>query len=242
MATPLSVQLYTLRDQIAADRDGTLTRLADIGLPPVEPYDPTADPAGFRKPADDLGLTRLQRARLARCSARTPAPVFDAVATIGTDLAIIPAGIAGGRVHHPRRPRSGPPTSSTAAPRRPPRHGLRIGYHNHWWEFEPRLRGPAPPWRCWPTCSHPRCSSRSTPTGPRSAAPTSRRCCARLGDRVRGAARQGRPGGQGRAERRGRHRRDRRALGPGRRAAGRLARRRVRRAAPPTSSRRSPRA
>jgi sugar phosphate isomerase/epimerase len=37
MAT-LSIQLYTLRDQLASDRDGTLAALASMGLDEVEPF------------------------------------------------------------------------------------------------------------------------------------------------------------------------------------------------------------
>lgn len=33
-----SVQLYSVRDAIAEDLDGTVTRLAEIGLEDVEPY------------------------------------------------------------------------------------------------------------------------------------------------------------------------------------------------------------
>ena len=38
MTSPISVQLYTVRDAIAADLPGTLRRLADIGFTQVEPW------------------------------------------------------------------------------------------------------------------------------------------------------------------------------------------------------------
>jgi len=137
MATPLSIQLYTLRDQIAADRDGTLTRLAEIGYRSVEAYDPTADPAGFRKKADELGIGVSSTHAYALLS-QDAGEVFDAVATIGTDLVIIPGGID----HDEFTTLDGLKRtadllnglSAKAAER-----GMRIGYHNHWWEIEPRF-------------------------------------------------------------------------------------------------------
>src|SRR5437764_1138079 len=93
MSHPISVQLWTVRDQISADRDGTLRRIADIGFGAVEPFQPTEDPTGFRKVADDLGL-KVSSAHAHALRTDEPAAVFEAVATLGTDLAIVPAGIA----------------------------------------------------------------------------------------------------------------------------------------------------
>lgn len=139
MATPLSVQLYTLREQIAADRDGTLTRLAGIGYRSVEAYDPTADPAGFRKVADELGIsvTSTHAYSLLRKDA---AEVFDAVATLGTDLAIIPGGIAEEEFTTLDGLRRTADLLNGFA-EKAAGHGIRIGYHNHWWEIEPRFDG-----------------------------------------------------------------------------------------------------
>ena len=41
----LSVQLYSVRDAVAADLPGSLARLAEIGLTRVEPFDLVSDPA-----------------------------------------------------------------------------------------------------------------------------------------------------------------------------------------------------
>jgi len=139
MATPLSIQLYTLRDQIAADRDGTLTRLAGIGYRSVEPYDPTADPAGFRKLADDLGLGVSSTHAYALFS-KDAGEVFDAVATVGTDLAIIPGGIDHDEFTTLDGLRRTADLLNGFAAKAAER-GIRIGYHNHWWEIEPRFEG-----------------------------------------------------------------------------------------------------
>ncbi|MEU5859817.1 MULTISPECIES: sugar phosphate isomerase/epimerase [unclassified Nonomuraea] len=139
MTRPLSVQLYTVRDQLAADRDGTLERIAGIGYGAVEPFDPTDDPKGFRQVIDDLGLAVSSTHAYALLS-REPAEVFDAVATVGADLVIIPGGVPEAEF----TTRDG--LSRTAdllngLAEQAAGHGMRIGYHNHWWEIEPRIDG-----------------------------------------------------------------------------------------------------
>ena len=139
MSRPLSVQLYTVRDLIAEDRDGVLRQIADLGFGAVEPFQPTADPAGFRKVADDLGL-RVSSAHAMGLLDEDPAPVFEAIATLGTDLAIVPAGIA----HEEFTTREGLARTAdrlNALAEKAAGHGLKLGYHNHWWEFEPVLEG-----------------------------------------------------------------------------------------------------
>jgi sugar phosphate isomerase/epimerase len=136
---PLSIQLYTLRDQIAADRDGTLTRLAEIGYRQVEAYDPTADPAGFRKLLDGLGVTVSSTHAYALFD-KDAGEVFDAVATVGTDLAIIPGGIA----HEEFTTDEGLGRTAdllNGFAEKAASRGVSIGYHNHWWEIEPRFDG-----------------------------------------------------------------------------------------------------
>ena len=139
MAPPLGVQLYTVREALAADRNGVLTRIAELGYKAVEPFQPTDDPEGFRRVADDLGLTIPGAHAIALLDAE-PGPVFEAVATLGAELAIVPAGIphedfttAEGVARAAERLNK---LSEQAAT-----HGLRLGYHNHWWEVEPRIEG-----------------------------------------------------------------------------------------------------
>ena len=139
MTHPLSIQLYTVREQIAEDRDGVLRRLADLGFTAVEPYQPTADPTGFRKVADDLGLTVSSAHAMGLLDA-DPAPVLDAIATLGTDLAILPAGIPNEDFTN----REGLERAAdllNGLAEKAAGHGLQLGYHNHWWEFEPVLDG-----------------------------------------------------------------------------------------------------
>jgi sugar phosphate isomerase/epimerase len=139
MSRPLSVQLYTVRELISEDRDGVLRQLADLGFGAVEPFQPTVDPEGFRKVADDLGL-RVSSAHAMGLLDEDPAPVFEAIATLGTDLAIVPAGIAEAEF----ATREGVARTAdrlNALAEKAAGHGLKLGYHNHWWEFEPVLDG-----------------------------------------------------------------------------------------------------
>jgi sugar phosphate isomerase/epimerase len=139
MTRPISVQLYTVRDELAADRDSVLRRIAEIGYRAVEPYDPTADPEGFRRVADDLGLTVSSTHAYALLS-QEPAKVFDAIATVGTDKVIIPGGIA----EEQFTTRDGLARTAdllNGLAEQAAGHGMRIGYHNHWWEIEPRVEG-----------------------------------------------------------------------------------------------------
>ncbi|UCM91183.1 sugar phosphate isomerase/epimerase family protein [Streptomyces marincola] len=139
MAPPLGVQLYTVRDALAADRDAALARIADIGFTAVETYDPTADPEGFRRVADDLGL-RVVASHAVQLVTGDPEPVFDALATLGTDFAIVPAGIPAEEF----TTRDGLARTAdllNGLAERAAGHGIRLGYHNHWWELEPVFDG-----------------------------------------------------------------------------------------------------
>jgi sugar phosphate isomerase/epimerase len=139
MSRPLSVQLYSVRDLIAEDRDGVLRQIADLGYGAVEPFQPTVDPAGVRKVADDLGL-QVSSAHAMGLLDEDPAPVFEAIASLGTDLAIVPAGIAEAEFTS----REGVARTAdrlNALSEKATAHGLKLGYHNHWWEFEPVLDG-----------------------------------------------------------------------------------------------------
>jgi len=140
MTKPIGVQLYSVRDQMAEDRDATVRRIAALGYRAVEPYDPADDPRGFRRLADELGLTvsSVHAGGLVRDP--DPGPVLEAIAQLGTELAIVPAGI-------PAEDFTTRDGIGRAADRlnglaeRAAGHGLRLGYHNHWWEIEPRVDG-----------------------------------------------------------------------------------------------------
>jgi sugar phosphate isomerase/epimerase len=139
MVKPLGVQLYTVRDLMKADRDDVLRRIAEIGYGAVEPYDPTDDPKGFRRVIDDLGLAVSSTHAYALLT-EEPDAVLDAVATIGANLVIIPGGIP----HEDFTTRDGLARTAdllNGLAEHAARHDMRLGYHNHWWEIEPRIDG-----------------------------------------------------------------------------------------------------
>ncbi len=131
-APVLSVQLYSVRTQMAADLPGTLARLAGAGVRCVEPFDLIADPRALREALTAAGL----RAPSAHASLGDGADldrVFDAAATVGVQTVIHPFS----------PPERWSPTDGAGAMARDlgraqaaaARHGLRVGYHNHHWEL-----------------------------------------------------------------------------------------------------------
>lgn len=137
MAKPISVQLYSARDRLAADRGAALRRIAELGYTAVEPYNPTDEPEALRALIDELGLSvsGVHASGLLRLE---PARVLDAVAALGGDLAILPAGFEHGEFTT-RDGLSRIADTLNALAGQAAEHGLRFAYHNHWWELEPLI-------------------------------------------------------------------------------------------------------
>ena len=55
-ANPSALQLYTLREQLTADRPGVLAQVAALGYGAVEPFNILSDPDGLRADLDAAGL------------------------------------------------------------------------------------------------------------------------------------------------------------------------------------------
>jgi sugar phosphate isomerase/epimerase len=135
---PLSVQLYTVRDAIATDLPGTLRRIADIGFTNVEL-------AGYVDRADEYAAA-LQAAGL-------QAPSGHARLLGGEDVeAILTASVTVGLTTlidpfvDPERWTNREDVETiarelSAIAVRAADHGLALGYHNHWFEFENRIDG-----------------------------------------------------------------------------------------------------
>lgn len=132
-----SVQLYSVRDALAADQNGTARRLADLGFRSVEPFglvdavdalEPALAAAGLTAPtshvtllgggheaafaaAQRLGVTTLIAPFVPEERWQTRDDVA-ALAAEFTELAVFAAD-----------------------------QGLQVGYHNHWWELESLIDG-----------------------------------------------------------------------------------------------------
>lgn len=136
---PLSVQLYSVRQLLPADRDGVLGRLAQAGYTAIEPFQPTEDPHGVRRVATELGLDIPSLHARALVDGDAEA-VFEAALVLGTRLVIVPAGIAPEQFATTAGVAAAADTLNALA-ERAAEHGLALGYHNHWWEIEQRVDG-----------------------------------------------------------------------------------------------------
>lgn len=133
----LSVQLYTVRDALADDFDGTLAKLAGFGFTAVEPF-------GVDRFAEEL-RTGLAAHGLSAPTAHVgllngdQEAIFALAVELGIGTVIEPmvdparwqdvdsvAQIA---------------TELNAAAGRAAQHGLRVGYHNHHFELESMIDG-----------------------------------------------------------------------------------------------------
>lgn len=152
-AKNLGIQLYTLRDQVAADKKGTLEKVAAIGYKQVELYDPTTirETAAM---AGDLGLeavaTHILPGFLTNNWQTVPKPgdagfgyekILDSCASAGVKN----VGVA---VLFPEdRPTLGDyhrfAEMANIAGEKAKAMGIQFYYHNHSFEFEP-IEGTTP--------------------------------------------------------------------------------------------------
>jgi len=136
-AGELSVQLYAVRASLAADLEGTLARLADLGFTKVEPFDLVTLRDGLRAGLGRHGLT----APTAHVGLLDPdlEAVFDAAVELGIGTVIQPWT-------EPARWQSEATvrevaTEMNAVAARAAERGLRVGYHNHDFELASKLDG-----------------------------------------------------------------------------------------------------
>ncbi len=134
----ISLQLYTLRDAIAADLDATLARVSALGYTQVEPY-------GFADRVEEY-VAALAATGLSAPSGHAPllqlddvAATFEAAARLGMTTVIDPF-VA------PDQWTTREQIEATAAKLNDlvpiaAQHGLTIGYHNHAWEVSERVDG-----------------------------------------------------------------------------------------------------
>jgi len=119
------------------DPRDVLTQIAGIGYGAVEPYDVLSDPVGFRGLLDELGL--------AVSSAHAPvlsdklAAVLDAAAILGTTTLIVPSTDPARWTD--RESVAGVATEVNEAAKQAAERGVRIAYHNHWFELENVIDG-----------------------------------------------------------------------------------------------------
>lgn len=125
-----SIQLYTVRKALEEDLAGTIRRLADIGFTMVEPYRFVAKAAELKQALADNNLTAPSGH--APLLSDDQDEIFAAARQLGIGTVIDP--------HVPvERWNSLADIKETAeqlnaAAAKGAEYGVRVGYHNHWWE------------------------------------------------------------------------------------------------------------
>jgi sugar phosphate isomerase/epimerase len=136
---PISVQLYSLRDECAADFPGVLRQLGEAGFVGVElaGFHGLA-PAEVAKIAADAGLV-FSSAHMGILESGAQAGSLDELAAIGCTTAIVPF-LAPEDFDDANTVASHAASINAMAALGRDR-GIRVGYHNHWWEFQKQLGG-----------------------------------------------------------------------------------------------------
>ncbi len=137
MKPQIGLQLYSLRDQFAEDFSATLQRVADMGYKGVETafFSDNITPKEARQRFDDLGLIVV--------SAHCPLPLGETqdftlslLDDLGCNRAIWhgwPQDERYSRLEGVRELADVYNAANAVAQSQ----GIRLGLHNHWWEFEP---------------------------------------------------------------------------------------------------------
>ncbi|MCG3755568.1 sugar phosphate isomerase/epimerase [Amycolatopsis sp. Poz14] len=132
-----SVQLYSVRDAFAADPDETLRRLAAIGFGSVEPYGVVENVEALRAGLAAHGLS-APTAHAALVGKDLDA-VFAAARELGIEVVIEPMIPAAQWQNSADIVAAA--EALNAAAKVAAGYGVRVGYHNHWWELESRIDG-----------------------------------------------------------------------------------------------------
>jgi sugar phosphate isomerase/epimerase len=133
MTAPIALQLYTLRDSLAQDFTGVIKKVAALGYVGVET-------AGNYGSSPQTGARLFKDLGLQVCSAHFPLPlgdnqteVLDTAAVLGCNRIVVsgtPRDLK--TVEQAKRFCD----SCNEANQVAQAHGLFLGIHNHWWEFD----------------------------------------------------------------------------------------------------------
>ena len=130
---PVSIQLYTLRKEAEKDLLGTLKEVAAAGYVGVEMAGLYGKkPAEVRKMLDDLGLV-ASSAHVGLPTAENLKETVETANALGYKMIITNRGPD--KFKGPDGVKTVAAELQKAAELLKP-HGMKFGYHNHWWEFD----------------------------------------------------------------------------------------------------------
>lgn len=139
MVAPIGLQLYTLRDAANQDYEAVVRRVADIGYAGVEPAGyPGSSVEAAAKLFNELGLQVPSVHTRFPVGENKDAVIHEAL-TLGTKRVI--AGIGRGDKWDTLDKIKANCDLINEAAANVAEHGLTVGYHNHWWEFDTVVEG-----------------------------------------------------------------------------------------------------
>ena len=133
----LSVQLYSVREPLAADFSGTLGRLAEIGLTRVEPFQLLANAENLASGLPKHGLTAPTTHQ--SLDGGDLEAIFQAAAELGVGTVIHPFTAA--EFWQTKQDVQRIADMLAAAAGIAAGHGVRVAYHNHDWELSTIIDG-----------------------------------------------------------------------------------------------------
>lgn len=139
MSRPISVQLYSLREECQQDFPAVIKRLGEIGYVGVEPFSLLDYEASeVKSMLDDAGLvTSSAHVNLIREADVEAA--LDAQAELGNMNIIVP--MVPPNVFENHDTIQAVADEMNAANEKVRVYGMTLGYHNHWWEFQNKIDG-----------------------------------------------------------------------------------------------------
>ncbi|GAB4098165.1 sugar phosphate isomerase/epimerase [Sinomonas halotolerans] len=136
----LSIQLYTVRKSLEEDLPGTIRRLAGIGFTQIEPYRFAARAEELAQAMEENGMTAPSGH--APLLAEDQDEILSAAQRLGIGTVIDPH-VPEARWKDLESIRE-TAAQLNAAAKKAAEYGLRVGYHNHWWEIENPIEGRTP--------------------------------------------------------------------------------------------------
>jgi sugar phosphate isomerase/epimerase len=133
----LSVQLFSVRDHLGDDLESTLGKLKEIGYSHIEPYDILTATSALKSAMDRSGLQAV--AAHAKITELDKDRVIAAAKELGIGTIIVPW--VDSRRMLERGGVEQVAGEINEASRYARRHGIRVGYHNHEFEFAQLIDG-----------------------------------------------------------------------------------------------------